>query len=109
MLILAPVYLYVFYVLLTKLTNSSYILVDKETISVKHKPLPILPGISISADSVLDIRIERKESKGKSRKMFSHIYALTNSGKKQLIGEIESEFEAEYIKAEILKAFQSKT
>jgi hypothetical protein len=104
LVILAPWVLYAIYYLLTKLINSSYVFVNIEIVDVTHKPLPYSAGVRIPIADVLRVQLEHKQYKGRSRRKYIELYALTKEGIKQkLLGDIDSEEQAIYIKNEIEK------
>jgi hypothetical protein len=110
LVILVPWFLYVTYYLLTKLVNSSYILVNNEIISVIHKPLPYSASVRVPITNISQIQLEQKRYKGRNRRKYIELYAVTEIGEKQkILGNIECEEQAIFIKSEIEKFLSLNT
>lgn len=104
LLIVVPWFLYVFYFLLTKLINSSYVFINNDIVDVRHKPLPYFANTSISTENISQIQLEQKRYKGKGRRKYFELSALTKEGGTQrLLTYIENEAQAYFIKLEIEK------
>ena len=102
LVVLIPWVLYVDYYMLTKLLNSSYLLITPGCIDVSHKPLFYTAGISISTTEIAYIQLEEKRYAGRSRRKYYELMVLTKTDTKQkLLSDIDSKQQALFIKGEI--------
>ena len=102
LVVLAPPFLYVIYLLLTKLVNSSYLFINRDIIDINHRPLPYAASVRIPSTSIEKIYLEEKWYKGQSRRKYFELSVLTKSGTKlKLLSEIDIQEQASFIKKEI--------
>jgi len=91
------------YVVLTGLLNRTTVTVERETLTVRHAPLPWPGNVSVATDQLDQLYCRRRISHGKHGPSYSfEVRAVTQEGRKMtLIKGLESEDQALFIEQQI--------
>ena len=100
--LVVPFFFYVFYVLLTKIINSTCIDITNDIIRVTQGPLPYIGNKKLPITQFRALQINKKKNQGRSLRTYYALIAVTNLGSSVvLISEIEHVEQVEYIKLKL--------
>ena len=85
-----------------QLVNSSLTKVSYGTVTITHEPLPYEASVSLSTGDISQIILEPQRYKGRGRRRYFDLGALTNDGEKlKVLRYIETKGQAVFINNEI--------